>query len=61
VECKRKLLEALLPAQERMRVKREALLARPKDLDDIVQLGNRKARDTAERTMIQVRQAMRIG
>jgi tryptophanyl-tRNA synthetase len=61
VECKRKLLEALLPAQERMRVKREALLARPKDLDDIVQLGNRKARETAERTMVEVRQAMKIG
>jgi tryptophanyl-tRNA synthetase len=61
VECKRKLLETLLPAQERMREKREALLARPKDLDDLVQLGNAKARDVAERTMVQVREAMKIG
>ena len=61
VECKRKLLETLLPAQERMREKREALLARPKDLDDLVALGNAKARESAERTMVQVREAMKIG
>ncbi len=61
VDCKKKLLEKLGPDQERMREKREALLARPKELDDIVQLGTRKARDTAERTMVQVREAMRIG
>ena len=61
VDCKKKLLERLGPEQERMREKREALLARPKDLDDIVQLGNRKAREAAEKTMVQVREAMRIG
>ena len=61
VDCKKKLLEKLGPDQERMREKREALLARPKDLDDIVELGTRKARDIAERTMVQVRGAMRIG
>ena len=44
-----------------MRSRREALLARPKDLDDIVRLGTAKARDTAERTMAQVRHAMKIG
>jgi tryptophanyl-tRNA synthetase len=44
-----------------MRERREALLARPKDLDDIVQLGTRKAREAAERTMVQVRHAMKIG
>ncbi len=61
VDCKKKLLEKLAPDQERMREKREALLARPKDLDDLVELGTRRARETAERTMVQVRQAMRIG
>jgi tryptophanyl-tRNA synthetase len=61
VDCKKKLLERLAPDQERLRERREALLARPKDLDDIVQLGIRKARDVAERTMEQVRAAMRIG
>jgi tryptophanyl-tRNA synthetase len=61
VDCKKKLLEALLPAQERMRERREALLARPKDLDDIVQLGTTKARAVAQRTMGEVRHAMKMG
>jgi tryptophanyl-tRNA synthetase len=60
VDCKKKLLERLLPAQERMREKREALLARPKDVDDLVQLGTRKARDVAGRTMAEVRTAMKL-
>jgi tryptophanyl-tRNA synthetase len=61
VDCKKKLLERLAPEQERLRARREALLARPKDLDDLVQLGTRKARERAERTMVEVRHAMRIG
>jgi tryptophanyl-tRNA synthetase len=61
VDCKKKLLERLAPAQEEMRGRREGLLARPGDLDDIVQLGTRKAREAAERTMAQVRAAMKIG
>jgi tryptophanyl-tRNA synthetase len=60
VDCKKKLLERLLPVQEGMRERREALLARPKDVDDLVQLGTRKARTVAERTMAQVRQAMKL-
>jgi len=60
VDCKKKLLERLEPDQERMRQKREALLARPQDLDDLVQLGNRKARAVAQRTMEQVRAAMKL-
>jgi tryptophanyl-tRNA synthetase len=61
VDCKRKLLETLLPAQERMRERREALLARPRELDDIVQLGTSKARAVAQRTMAEVRHAMKMG
>ena len=61
VDCKKKLLEKLGPSQEEMRVRREALLARPKDVDDLVQLGTRKARAVAERTMAQVRAAMKLG
>jgi tryptophanyl-tRNA synthetase len=61
VDCKKKLLETLLPAQARMRERREALLARPKDLDDIVQLGTGKARAVAQRTMADVRHAMKMG
>jgi tryptophanyl-tRNA synthetase len=60
VDCKKKLLEKLLPQQEKMRERREALLARPKDLEDIVQLGTRKAREEAGKTMAHVRQAMKL-
>ncbi len=60
VDCKKKLLEKLLPEQERMRERREALLARPKDVDDLVQLGNAKARAVAARTMDEVRAAMKL-
>jgi len=60
VDCKRKLLERLGPDQERMRARREELLARPKELDDLVQLGIGKAREVAERTMEEVRAAMKL-
>jgi tryptophanyl-tRNA synthetase len=60
VDCKKKLLEKLAPDQERMRERREALLARPKDLDDLVQLGIGKARAVAARTMAEARQAMKL-
>jgi tryptophanyl-tRNA synthetase len=60
VDCKRKLLERLGPDQERLRAGRERLLSRPKDVDDLVQLGIGKARDVAQRTMAQVRAAMKL-
>ncbi len=60
VDCKRKLLEKLAPDQERLRERRETLLARPKDLDDLVQLGIGKARHVAAHTMGEVRAAMKL-
>jgi tryptophanyl-tRNA synthetase len=60
VDCKKKLLERLAPDQERLRERREALLARPKDVEDLVQLGTRKAREVAQRTMSEVRAAMKL-
>jgi tryptophanyl-tRNA synthetase len=60
VDCKRKLLERLLPEQERMRERREALLARPDDVDALVQLGTSKARAVAARNMEEVRGAMKL-
>jgi tryptophanyl-tRNA synthetase len=60
VDCKKKLLERLLPVQERIRDRREALLAPPGDVDELVQLGTQKARTVAQRTMAQVRQAMKL-
>jgi tryptophanyl-tRNA synthetase len=60
VDCKKKLLARLGPHQEEMRERREKLLARPKDLDDLVELGNGKARAVASRTMDEVRAAMKL-
>jgi tryptophanyl-tRNA synthetase len=60
VDCKKRLLERLLPEQEKIRERREALLAKPGDVDELVQLGTRKARSVAEKTMAQVRQAMKL-
>ncbi len=60
VDCKRKLLEKLGPDQERLRERREAILARPRDLEDLVQLGTAKARAVAARTMDEVRTAMKL-
>ena len=60
VDCKRKLLEKLGPDQERLRARREELLSRPRDLDDLVQLGIGKARAVAAATMEEVRAAMKL-
>ncbi len=60
VDCKRKLLERLAPDQERLRERRESILARPGDLEELVQLGTRRAREVAARTMDQVRSAMKL-
>ncbi len=60
VDCKRKLLEKLGPDQERLRARREALLARPAEVEEIVQLGTKRARAVAARTMEEVRAAMKL-
>ncbi|HSM93134.1 MAG TPA: tryptophan--tRNA ligase [Anaeromyxobacteraceae bacterium] len=60
VDCKKKLLERLLPEQEQMRERRERLLARPQEVEELVQLGNAKARAVAQRTMEGVRAAMKL-
>jgi tryptophanyl-tRNA synthetase len=60
VDCKKKLLERLGPQQEAMRERRERLLARPQEVDELVQLGTRKAREVAARTMDEVRAAMKL-
>jgi tryptophanyl-tRNA synthetase len=43
-----------------MRERREALLARPSEVDELVQLGIQKARAVAARTMEEVRAAMKL-
>ena len=58
VECKaelaRHMVDWLRPIQER----RQALLADPRKLDDLLAAGNAKARSIAEQTMKEVRQAV---
>jgi tryptophanyl-tRNA synthetase len=60
VDCKKKLLERLGPSQEAIRERREALLARPGDLDEIVRIGTERARTAAARTMEEVRAVMKL-
>ena len=58
VECKgelaKNMVDWLRPIQER----RQALLADPKKLDDLLEAGNARARTIAEQTMKEVRQAV---
>jgi tryptophanyl-tRNA synthetase len=61
VDCKKMLLESLLPALEKHRAARAELDRHPGRVDELVQLGTAKARVVAEQTMEKVRSAMRIG
>ncbi len=60
VECKRWLLEKLLPSQAELRERRLEVAAHPEVVDDILQTGNRQANEVAERTMTDVRAAMHL-
>ena len=61
VDCKKLLLTSLLPALEQHRARRAELDKDPGRLDDLVQLGTRKAALVAEQTMVSVRAAMKLG
>jgi tryptophanyl-tRNA synthetase len=58
VDCKKLLLESLLPALEKHREAR-AKLSAPR-IEELVQLGTAKARKVAEETMQSVRAAMKL-
>jgi tryptophanyl-tRNA synthetase len=60
VECKRWLLEKLLPAQAVIREKRAEVAAHPEVIDELLESGNRKASEAAEATMTEVRAAMHL-
>jgi tryptophanyl-tRNA synthetase len=60
VDCKKKLLERLVPDQERLREQREKLLAQPDYVRDVVRDGTARARAEAGRTMDEVRAAMHL-
>ena len=61
VDCKKLLLESLLPALDRHRERRAELDKNPAAIDELVQLGTRKATLVAEATMEKVRAAMQLG
>ncbi len=60
VDCKKLLLESLLPALEKHRAARAELDRTPGRIDELVRLGTEKARKVAEQTMVEVRAAMKL-
>jgi tryptophanyl-tRNA synthetase len=60
VDCKKLLLESLLPALEKHRAARAKLDRTPGRIDELVRLGTEKARNVAEQTMVNVRAAMKL-
>jgi len=60
IDCKNKLLDGLLPVIEPLHEKRVALEKDPSTLKDILFEGSRRARERAEVTLQDVRQAMKL-
>jgi tryptophanyl-tRNA synthetase len=60
VDCKKMLLQNLLPALEKHRAARAELDRNPARIDELVQLGTRKASRVAEETMVKVRAAVKL-
>ncbi|HEY2030319.1 MAG TPA: tryptophan--tRNA ligase [Myxococcales bacterium] len=60
VDCKKMLLESLVPALDKHRTARAELDRNPSRLDELVQLGTRKASKVAEETMAKVRDAVKL-
>ena len=60
VDCKKMLLENLIPALEKHRAARAGLDRNPGRIDELVQLGTKKATAVAEQTMTVVRDAVKL-
>lgn len=60
VEVKQKLSKALNTLLDPMRERRQAVLARPEQLKELLFAGSAKARTVAQETMARVRQAVRL-
>jgi tryptophanyl-tRNA synthetase len=60
VDCKKMLLENLVPQLEKHRAARAELDRNPGRVDELVQLGTRKATKVAEETMVAVREAVKL-
>jgi tryptophanyl-tRNA synthetase len=60
VECKGKLSQSLIETLAPARERRAQLERNPQEIEDILADGNRRAREVAEQTMQEVREAMKI-
>jgi len=60
VDDKRELLKHLLAYLQPMQEKRKELMARPKQITEIIQEGSRKARAVAAKTLEEAQQAMKL-
>src|SRR5256885_2722457 len=60
VDCKKMLLESMVPALEKHRAARAELDRNPGRIEELVQLGTRKATAVAEETMVRVREAVKL-
>jgi tryptophanyl-tRNA synthetase len=60
VQCKRRLMDALDIYQQPIRERRNEVLKKPSLLDEILEAGNIKAREAAQKTMEDVRNAIGI-
>jgi tryptophanyl-tRNA synthetase len=58
IDCKKMLLEGLKADLDRMRARREQLLANPSTVDDILAAGGLRARARAQETMSRVRERL---
>lgn len=60
VQCKKMLAASLNELLEPMRERRKNLVSRPEYVRDVIEEGNRKASEEAERTMVEVRKALNM-
>jgi len=60
IECKTWMTDNVLKVLEPIQARRREFEARPDDVRDIIIEGSRRAREEAERTMTEVRKAIKI-
>lgn len=59
-DCKKRLAEAIVARTEPLRLRLEAQLARPGDVEAVIRAGSDRAREAARATMDEVRSAMKL-
>jgi len=60
VDCKKALLERLLPWHKKITEKRAHFASKPKLVDEVLEAGDEKARKVAQKTMKEVRGALKL-